>query len=92
MFRAKKGIDNMTKTTDIRNKEITIKFKDIEECNLDAVKRYMKRKGFTYYEQERKAGLIFQGWYNDEYSSLWIASENVIQNGEKLQFTLTGDR
>jgi hypothetical protein len=79
----------MENTTDIRNKEIKIKVK-ADECAMDAIKRYMKRNGFTHYQENRR-DLTFDKFYSNEYSEIWVAGQSFNENTNTATFELEGN-
>jgi len=78
-------------TNDIRNKQITLKVRE-NECTLDAVKRYLKRKGFTHFIKTTFGYLQHDMFSNDEYYELWIGRSSYNEETQKATVTFNGNR
>jgi hypothetical protein len=81
----------MENTNDIRHTEIKVTVKNSEDT-LDAIKRYMKRQGFTYFESAQRGDYTHKGWYNNDYSDLWVGDRSYNEVTKKVTFTLEGNR
>ena len=72
------------------NKEITISVRE-DECSADAIGRYMKRNKCKIYKEKRFADIVFEGWENEEYGSIWISQMDYNATTEKVKFILAGN-
>jgi hypothetical protein len=72
------------------NKEIKINVKEDEDAT-SAIKRYMRRNGFTYAEKSTCHDLIIrQYFHNEDYYELVVSGYNYSVDLKSIKFTLSG--
>ena len=75
----------MNETTDIRNKEITIKVKADQDCQ-DAIDGYMKRHGFKKQVWTDGKDLKHFYYYSEEYPQVLMGCRNFSFIDEKVSY------
>ncbi len=77
----------MNKTSDIRNRKLSIKVRQDESC-LDAIARYMKRNGYTVDRWTDGKGIPHL-YFNNGSFDLWVSGYTL--NDNTCKFSLSGD-
>ena len=79
----------MKQTNDIRNKTISIKVRQ-DECSLDAIDRYMVRKGYEIRTWRDGKDLVHKEYISDNFT-LWYSGSYMTEKSI-CRFTLDGNR